>query len=152
MKVIVRDVDKEDVGKRILRIDSDLIKQLNLNIDDVIKIINQKNSRTTAAKLKLGNPMDKGSKMIRIDGNLRRNLGISIDDNVEISKINVETATGVMFTCSNPKITIKNPNQLTNKLEGTIITKNDIFSFNYSGKIIDLVVSCYTPQSEAVII
>ncbi|KKL22430.1 hypothetical protein LCGC14_2435540 [marine sediment metagenome] len=44
---------REDIGRGILRIDSDLNKQLNLSINDVIKITNQKKNRTTAALLKL---------------------------------------------------------------------------------------------------
>ena len=145
-------IDKEDIGKGILRIDPNLITQLNLSINDVIKITNQNKNRTTAAFLKLGNPMDGGSKIIRIDANLRRNLGVSIDDKVVVSKINAELAKEVVFECYNPNLTIKNPNQLANKLEGTIITKDNIFSFNYKSKIIDLVVSHFFPNSEAVII
>lgn len=152
MKVKVKDAYKEDIGKGILRIDPDLKRELNFSINDVMKIVNQKNSRITAAILKLGKPLDKSSKTIRIDANLRRNLGVSIDDYVEISKINEEIAKVVFFTSYIPNITIKNPNQLANKLEGIIITKDDTFSFNYKGKTINLVVSNYTPQSEAVII
>ena len=37
-------------------------------------------------------------------------------------------------------------------MENRIITKGDIFSFKYNGKIINLIVSNYTPKSEAVTI
>ena len=152
MKVKVMDAYEEDIGKGIIRIDSDLESELNFGVDDIVKISNPTNNRKTAAKLKIGKSSDKNSKTVRIDANLRRNLGASIDDYVEICNIDSEIAKEVIFTCQNPNFTFKNTNHFAKKLENRIITKGDIFSFKYNGKIINLIVSNYTPKFEAVTI
>jgi len=80
MKVKVKDAYKEDIGKGIIRIDSDIEKELKIGIDDIIQISNLKDNRKTAAIAKQGKSIDTELKIIRIDEILRRNLGISIDD------------------------------------------------------------------------
>lgn len=152
MKVKVKEAYKEDIGKGLICIDFDLVGELNLNIDDIVKISNPLNDRNTAAKLKIGESPENGSKTVRIGAILRRNIGVSVDDKVEICKIETKTAKEVIFINQNLNFTFKNTNQFAKKLENRIITTGDIFSFKHNDKIIDLIISDFSPKSEAVII
>lgn len=149
-KVKIKDAYKIDAGRGRIRIDPDLIKELNLRTGDVIKIIHPIAGRKTAALLYPGKEEDKGSDSIRIDSSLRRNLNASLDDIVEIRKIEASLAERITFAGLEESIILRTPQQITQILENRVVTKGDILSFNAMGRRIDFVVIDYYPKAEAV--
>jgi SpoVK/Ycf46/Vps4 family AAA+-type ATPase len=149
-KVRIKDAFKEDAGRGIVRIDPEIVSNLNLRVGDVIKIIHPVVNKKTVASLSTGKNEDKGKNIIRMDPSLRRNLGASIDDLVEIKKISVDIANTITFTGLDNSLIPRDPQALARKLENRSITKGDSLSFYAMARRIDLVVVDYTPNSEAV--
>jgi len=149
-KVRIKDAFKEDAGRGIVRIDPEIVSNLNLKVGDVIKIIHPVVYKNTVASLSTGKNEDKGKKIIRMDPSLRRNLDASIDDLVEIKKISVDIANTITFTGLENSLIPRDPQALARKLENRAITKGDSLSFYAMARRIDIVVVNYTPDSEAV--
>ncbi|MFW9951855.1 MAG: CDC48 family AAA ATPase [Candidatus Thorarchaeota archaeon] len=149
-KVRIKDAFKEDAGRGIIRIDSEVINELNLKVGNVIQITHPIHKKTTAALLASSKNEDKSKRVIRMDPSLRRNLDASIDDYVEIAKIDAEFAQSVSFAGLNSSMIPRDPQALARKLENRVITKGDNLSFYAMAHRIDLVVVDYTPQVSAV--
>ena len=149
-KVRVKDALKEDSGRGRIRIDPDVIKDLNLRNGDVIQITHPITKKDTAALLYPGKSEDLGTNTIRIDPSLRRNLGASLDDIVEIRKIKASEATKITFAGLEETVIVRNTQQLAQKLENRVITKDDILSFYAMGRRVDLIVVDYFPKADAV--
>ncbi len=149
-KVKIKDAYKIDAGRGRIRIDPDLIRELNLRTGDVIEILHPAAEKKTAALLYPGKEEDRGTNSIRIDSSLRRNLNASLDDIVEIRKIEASLAERITFAGLEESIILRTPQQITQILENRIVTKGDIISFNAMGRRIDFVVIEYHPKAEAV--
>jgi len=149
-KVRVKDAYKDDAGRGITRMDSDIVNQLNLKTGDIIQIIHPGTKEETAALLYPPRIEDKGTNSIRLDASLRRNLGAAVDDIVEIKKIEAALADKVVFAGLEEAVILRNSQQLAKKLENRIVTKNDILSFYAYGRRVDLIVVNYSPKSPAV--
>jgi len=149
-KLRIKDSLKEDAGRGIVRIDPDVISNLNLKVGDVIKITHTIVSRTTVALLSSGRAEDKGKQIIRMDPSLRRNLSASIDDLVDIKKIEASSAEYITFAGLNSSLIPRDPQALARKLENRVITLGDSLSFYAMAHRIDLVVVNYSPKAEAV--
>ncbi len=149
-KVKIRDAYKIDAGRGRIRIDPDLIKELNLRTGDVVEILHPAAEKKTAALLYPGKEEDRGTNSIRIDSSLRRNLNASLDDIVEIRKIEASLAERITFAGLEESIILRTPQQITQILENRVVTKGDIISFNAMGRRIDFVVIDYHPKAEAV--
>jgi transitional endoplasmic reticulum ATPase len=149
-KVRVKDAYKGDAGRGRIRIDPDIIDELDFRTGDVIEIANHDEGKKTAALLYPGKIEDKGTDIIRIDSSLRRNIGVSLDDMVEIRKIEASLADRITFAGLEESIILRTPQQITQILENRVITKGDILSFNAMGRRIDFVVIDYYPKTEAV--
>ena len=149
-KVKIRDAYKIDAGRGRIRIDPDLIKELNLRTGDVVEILHPAAEKKTAALLYPGKEEDRGTNSIRIDSSLRRNLNASLDDIVEIRKIEASLAERITFAGLEESIILRTPQQITQILENRVVTKGDIISFNAMGRRIDFVVIEYHPKAEAV--
>ncbi len=149
-KVKIRDAYKIDAGRGRIRIDPDLIRELNLRTGDVVEILHPAAEKKTAALLYPGKEEDRGTNSIRIDSSLRRNLNASLDDIVEIRKIEASLAERITFAGLEESIILRTPQQITQILENRVVTKGDIISFNAMGRRIDFVVIDYHPKAEAV--
>jgi len=149
-KVKIRDAYKIDAGRGRIRIDPDLIRELNLRTGDVVEILHPAAEKKTAALLYPGKEEDRGTNSIRIDSSLRRNLNASLDDIVEIRKIEASLAERITFAGLEESIILRTPQQITQILENRVVTKGDIISFNAMGRRIDFVVIEYHPKAEAV--
>jgi len=148
--VRVKDAFKEDSGKGIIRIDPDVVQELDLKTGDVIEINNTSTHKKTAAIFQTGRDDDKGTNIIRIDPSLRRNINSSIDEIVEIRKINAIDAKEVVFAGIEEAIMLRNSQQLVRKLENRVIMKEDILSFYSYGHRVDLIVVDFVPKAEAI--
>jgi transitional endoplasmic reticulum ATPase len=149
-KVRVKDAYKGDAGRGRIRIDPDVINDLELRTGDVIEISHEAMNKKTAALLYPGKIEDKGTNIIRIDSSLRRNIGASLDDIVEIRKIEASLADRITFAGLEESIILRTPQQLTQILENRVVTRGDILSFNAMGRRIDFVVIDYSPRADAV--
>ncbi|MGB5910508.1 MAG: CDC48 family AAA ATPase [Promethearchaeia archaeon] len=150
VEVRVKDALKEDVGKGFIRIDADIVKEMDIHPGDVIEIIHPSSNKRTATLFWSDYKEDKGTKIIRIDSSIRRNINASIDDFVRISKIEASIAERVTFAGLEEAIILRNAQQLANILENRVITKGDILSFYAMGSRVNLVVIDFTPKSDAV--
>ncbi len=149
-KVRIKDAFKEDAGRGIVRIDPELIKELNFKSGDIIEIIHPIVNKKTAAILMTGKSEDANTNIIRIDPSLRRNLNASIDDYVEIKKIEAVLADNIMLSGLDQSYIIRDMQQLTRILDNRVVTKGDTLSFYAMGRRIDLVIIDYSPSTEAV--
>ncbi len=151
-KLRVKDAFKEDAGRGIVRIDPDVITELDLKVGDIIRINHPIINKKTVAILSTGRNEDKGIFVIRMDPSLRRNLNASIDDLVEIKKIEASLAKSITFAGLNSSLVPRDPQALARKLENRVITMGDNLSFYAMAHRIDLAVVDYTPKTEAVTI
>ena len=149
-KVRIKDAYKGDAGRGRIRIDPDVINELNLRTGDVIEISHNIAGKKTAALLYPGKLEDKGTNTIRIDSSLRRNIGASLDDIIEIRKIEASLADRITFAGIEESVIIRRSDQLVRMLENRVITKGDILSFNAMGRRIDFIVIDYSPRAAAV--
>jgi len=150
IKVRVRNAYKRDAGRCRIRIDPDVIKELNLKTGDVIEVEHPVSGKKTAAILFPGKDQDKGINAVRIDSSLQRNINAHLDDFVKIRWMEVRMAERITFAAVKEAVIIRNSDQLVRKLENRIITKGDVLSFNAIGKIIDFVIVDYFPKADAV--
>jgi len=85
----VKESSAKDVGRAIARIDPEDMKDLGLEVGDIIEI---NGKRKTAAKIMPCYVEDRGKKIIQIDGISRENAQIGLDEKVRIHEINSQPA------------------------------------------------------------
>ena len=149
-KVQIEKALKEDAGRGLIRIDSDIIEELDLKVGDVIEIAQPILNKKTAALLYKPLKGDKGTNKIRIDKSHRRNIEAALGDIVEIRKIEAPLANEVIFAGHKEPVILRNAQALARKLENRVITKNDILSFISKGRRLDLIIVDYNPKYDAV--
>jgi transitional endoplasmic reticulum ATPase len=115
---------QDDAYKGIARIDSDLMKELELKRGDVVLI---KGNRETVAMVDRSYPADVGEGIIRIDGILRKNAKTGIGEVITISKAEVKEAKKIMIAPAQKGIMVQgDPQGLRNGLLGKPVVKGDI--------------------------
>ncbi|HUS79433.1 MAG TPA: CDC48 family AAA ATPase [Patescibacteria group bacterium] len=95
--------EQRDVGRSIVRIDTETMKKLGVNVGDIVEITGKKN---TAGKAWPAYPEDQGRGIIRIDGFIRKNCGASINEFVNVRKAEVEQAASVKLAPVDIRISI----------------------------------------------
>ena len=124
IKLKVMEAVQDDVNKGIVRLDSNFMKQINVNEGEVVKINGEK---TTAAIVRRGYPGDINLNIVRIDGDTRKNAKTSIGEFVTITKAEVVPAKKVVVGPLGriPPLTL---DFLKRALLNRPIVKNDIIS------------------------
>ena len=120
----VQKADERDIGKNIIRIDTDVMDQLNIQPKDVIKLIGKKESVSIAMP---SYSSDIGLGIIRIDSRLRKNTDTYINDTIKIQKIAPQPAQKVILAPVLVKM-ISNPEfkkLIKRKLKNYPITLDD---------------------------
>ena len=145
----VDEARSRDVGRGIARIDPEAAKEMGLVAGDVIIIEGKKK---TACIYWPGYPEDAGKGNIRIDGTTRRNAGVGIDDKVRVRKAQAKRAERVTLAPTEELRIVGAEGYLLQLLNGHVVTKGDIIELNIMGRKLDLVVTSFSPASEAVII
>ncbi len=112
--VRVAEAEQIDVGKCRVRLDSEIMDQMDLESGSIIEIIGKK---TTGAIALRGNTNDKGHKLIRMDGLIRSNLGTGIGDLVKIKKAQVKTALEVQLAPIRSRISASLIDEINRSLE-----------------------------------
>ncbi len=96
---------QKDVGRGKVRIDLDLLSQIDVSPGDVVEI--EGTRKTAAIAWPLSADDYTGEKdIIRMDGITRKNAGVSIGDKVIVRKAAVKPATSVKLAPSNFSITV----------------------------------------------
>ncbi|MFH1503238.1 MAG: CDC48 family AAA ATPase [Candidatus Diapherotrites archaeon] len=115
---------QDDAYKGIARIDSNLMRELDLRRWDVITI---KGNRETVAIVDRSYPADVGEGIIRIDGILRRNAKTGIGEVVTISKAEIKEAKKIVIAPAQKGIMVQGDSQsLRNGLLGRTVVKGDV--------------------------
>ena len=126
LKVKVMEAVQDDVNKSIVKIDSNLMKQISVNPGDVLEINGE---RKTAALVDRAYPGDIGLNIIRMDGNIRRNAKTSIGEMVSIKKAEVKPAKKITIAPAQKGIMVKaHPVFFKQGLIGKALMKGDLVS------------------------
>ena len=94
VKLRVAEAKERDIGRKIARVDSQVIRDLGLSPGDIIEIIGKK---STVAIVWPAYKEDDGMGLIRIDYEVRRNAGVKVGDYVVISKADAKPATKIVL-------------------------------------------------------
>jgi transitional endoplasmic reticulum ATPase len=138
----------KDVGRGIIRIDSQFATDLNISAGQALQIIGK---RRTAAIYWPAHPQDRGTGIARIDGSTRRNAGVGIDDMIEIIPIEPKLAARVEFAPVQNIMIQGVERYLKHTLIDRVLTKGDYIEIPVYNQRIILVVSKISPSTDAVI-
>ncbi len=115
---------QDDAYKGIARLDSEIMRDLDIRRGDVILI---KGNRATVAIADRAYPADVGEGIIRIDGILRKNAKTGIGDVVMISKADVKEAKKIIIAPAQKGIMVQGDSESLRKgLLGRTLVKGDI--------------------------
>ena len=115
---------QDDAYKGIARIDSEIMRELDIRRGDVIVI---KGNRETVAIVDRAYPADVGEGIIRIDGILRKNTKTGIGDMVTITKAEIKEAKKIIIAPAQKGIMIQaDSDNLRRGLLGRAVMKGDI--------------------------
>jgi transitional endoplasmic reticulum ATPase len=115
---------QDDAYKGIARIDSEVMRELDIRRGDVIVI---KGNRETVAIVDRAYPADVGEGIIRIDGILRKNSRTGIGDLVTIAKAEIKEAKKIIIAPAQKNVMVQgDPESLRRGLLGRAIVKGDI--------------------------
>jgi transitional endoplasmic reticulum ATPase len=122
----VSEAMQDDVGKGIVRIDSQVMKELGIKRGEPIEIIGDK---TTVAIADRCYPADIGQKIIRMDGLVRYNSKSAIGESVLIKQAEFKEAKKITLspTEEDNKFSI-NPANLKRSLIGRFVREDDTIS------------------------
>ncbi|MEM1982672.1 MAG: CDC48 family AAA ATPase [Sulfolobales archaeon] len=107
----VAEAKQKDATRGKVRIDLSVMKDLGVEVGDVIEIVGRK---STVAVAWPSYPEDEGKGIIRMDGIIRRNAGVSIGDKVIIRKVDTKEALIVKLAVASPSYSISSDSNFTN--------------------------------------
>src|SRR5215212_453454 len=140
------------VGRGIALIDPRIIKEYNLRTGDVLELTQESTSKKSYVLLWSSNPNDYGKGLIRIDGYTRENISVGIDDQVNVQKVNVEKAEEIKMSPIEDLNIVGLEDYLSEKLDGRVVSKDDVILFNIMGKRIGFIIVSTKPQNRALLI
>ncbi|HEX7031412.1 MAG TPA: CDC48 family AAA ATPase, partial [Nitrososphaera sp.] len=145
----VAEAYKNDVGRRIARIDPKVARELELSTGDAIEISVDK-EKTTVLNWP-AYPEDYGKGLIRIDGYTRSKLDVGINDRVVVRRAEVKKAKSIVIAPTEPLRIVGAEAYLTGVLEGQLVTKGDTIPLSIMGQRVDLVVTATNPAGAVII-
>ena len=90
----VAPLPSRDVGKKIARIDLEIMKELGIETGDVVIV---EGSREAVVRVMPGYMEDRGKRIIRIDGETRKNAGLGIDDYAVVRPAEAKEASRIII-------------------------------------------------------
>ncbi len=124
IKLRVVEALQDDAYKGIVRIDANLMRELQLERGDIISI---KGSRETYSIVDRAYPADMGEEIIRMDGITRKNSKTGIGEQVEIKKARIKEAKKITIAPAQQGIMVQgDPETLKKGLLGKPVIKGDI--------------------------
>jgi transitional endoplasmic reticulum ATPase len=140
----VAEAEQRDIGRKIVRIDPDAARSLNVNTGDALELSSfGKNAVLLSWP---GRDKDMGTGLVRIDGYTRNKLDVGIGDTIEVKKVESKDAKSITFAPTEPLRIIGAEQYLAESLNGQLMTKGDIIPLNVMGQRIDLVVISTDPS------
>ncbi len=126
LKLKVAEAMQDDVDKGIVRIDNNMMKEINVRAGDVVEI---KGETITVAIAARALPGDIGLNIIRMDAVIRRNAKTSIGEIVEITKADLKEAKKITIAPLKKNIQLRaSPSILKQGLLGRAVVKGDVVS------------------------
>ncbi len=128
---------RQDFGRGIARIDSNVMKKLGVKEGDVVEL---QGKRSTAAVAIRSYPADIGREVVRIDGLVRKNAETSIGEPITVRKADIKEAKKVTLAPAQKGFILHvSPNLLRQNLymrpmsKGDIVITNPVFKTNTRG-------------------
>ncbi len=126
LQLKVAEAIQDDVNKGIVRIDTSLMKEIDVRPGDIVEI---EGERATVAIVDRAYPGDIGLSIVRMDGLIRRNARAGIGEIVKIRKASVKEAKKVTIAPATKEILIRaSPVIFKQGLLGRAVMKGDIVS------------------------
>ncbi len=117
---------QQDVGKGIIRMDNELLSQMNVEPGDIVEIIGK---RTTGAIVGQAYPADIGLEIVRMDGLTRSNAGTSIGETVTIRHAKIRIARRVVLAPATKGLRIMASGDIIKRnIMGRAVARGDILS------------------------
>ncbi len=121
----VAEAQQDDVDKGIVRIDSQIMKEIGLNQGDIVEI---EGERKTVAVAGRAFPSDIGLNIIRMDPLSRRNAKTSISEKVKISRLEFKPAKSVTLAPVKGIRLQGDFSRLKQGIIGRVVSKGDLIS------------------------
>ncbi len=137
---------QNDVGRGIVRIDSESARSIDATTGDIVEITG---SRTTTAKVWQSHQEDEGHGIIRMDGLIRQNSGSSLGDKVRVKKGEVRNAKKLVIAPSRHEISFGEDFSTYVKqrvLMGRPVISGDVFYITVLGQAISFTVTNTKPK------
>ncbi|HEY8522184.1 MAG TPA: CDC48 family AAA ATPase, partial [Nitrososphaeraceae archaeon] len=145
----VAEAEQRDIGRKIVRIDPDAARSLNVMTGDALELSSFGNNAVLLSWP--GRDKDRGTSLVRIDGYTRNKLDVGIGDTIEVKKVESKDAKSITFAPTEPLRIIGAEQYLAESLNGQLMTKGDIIPLNVMGQRIDLVVISTDPSGPIII-
>src|SRR6476469_6728965 len=145
----VAEAEQRDVGRKIARVDPDIVRRLNIASGDALEL--SALGRKTTVLNWPAKESDRGKGLIRIDGLIRNRLDVGINDLIEIRVVESKSAKSITFAPIEPLRIMGAEEFLTEYLDGALMTKGDTIPISVMGRRIDLVVISTNPSGPVII-
>ena len=117
---------QQDVGKGIIRLDNELLREMDIEPGDIVEIIGK---RTTGAIVGHAYPADIGLEIVRMDGLTRSNAGTSIGETVTIRHTKIRIARKVVLAPATKGLRIMASGDIIKRnIMGRAAARGDILS------------------------
>jgi transitional endoplasmic reticulum ATPase len=145
----VAEAEQRDVGRKIARVDPDIIERLNITSGDALELTSLGKKTTVLSWPARSN--DRGKGLIRIDGYTRNRLDVGINDQIEVNQVESKDAKTITFAPTEPLRIVGAEEYLAEYLNGQLMTKGDTIPIIVMGQRVDLVVISTNPSGPVIV-
>ena len=145
----VAEAEQRDIGRKIARIDPDVIERLNITSGDALELSSLGKKTTVLSWPARSN--DRGKGLIRIDGYTRNRLDVGINDQIEVKKVESKDAKSITFAPTEPLRIVGAEEYLAEYLNGQLMSKGDTIPLSVMGQRVDLVVISTSPSGPVIV-
>jgi transitional endoplasmic reticulum ATPase len=145
----VAEAEQRDVGRKIARVDPQVVEQLNITSGDALELTSL-GKKTTVLSWP-ARSVDRGKGLIRVDGYTRNKLDVGINDQIEVKRVQSKDAKNITFAPTEPLRIVGAEEYLTEYLNGQLMAKGDTIPINVMGQRIDLVVISTNPSGPVIV-
>src|SRR5215204_6463708 len=145
----VAEAEQRDVGRKIARVDPEVIERLNITSGDALELSSLGKRATVLSWPARSN--DRGKGLIRIDGYTRNRLDVGINDQIEVKRVESKDAKSITFAPTEPLRIVGAEEYLAEYLNGQLMTKGDTIPLNVMGQRVDLVVISTSPSGPVIV-
>ena len=145
----VAEAEQRDIGRKIARVDPDVIDRLNITSGDALELSSLGKKTTVLSWPARSN--DRGKGLIRVDGYTRNRLDVGINDHIEVKKVESKDAKSITFAPTEPLRIVGAEEYLSEYLNGQLMTKGDTIPLNVMGQRVDLVVISTNPSGPVIV-